>query len=200
MTQSLCCALFLTGAALVLGGCSTTDGWPLGRNQSVAWNVDPKIPPQARVPQGHRLLGHAIGRGTGVYTLQADPADPDHRMWVQTGDEGGDLFDDLGNGIGHEGGNSWSTNNGNQVTGDAVARVPQHNGTQWALYRASSQQGTGVVGSSDYILQVHTVGGPSKPSPSDQVGAQVRAQYSADYYFYGPLVPQTRVERGGIGD
>lgn len=200
MTRSLCCALFLTGAALAVGGCSTTDAWPLARNQSVAWNVDPKIPPQARVPQGHRLLGHAIGRGTGVYTLQADPADPDHRMWVQTGDEGGDLFDDLGNGIGHEGGNSWSTNNGNQVTGDAVARVPQHNGTQWALYRATSQQGTGVVGSSDYILQVHTVGGPSKPSANDQVGAQVRAQYSADYYFYGPVVPQTRVERGGIGE
>jgi hypothetical protein len=86
------------------------------------------------------------------------------------------------------------------VTGDAVAWVPQHNGTQWALYRATSQQGTGVVGSSDYILQVHTVGGPSKPSASDQVGAQVRAQYSADYYFYGALVPQTRAERGGIGD
>ena len=191
MTRSLCCALFLTGAALVVGGCSTTDAWPLAQEPVVAWNVDPKIPPQARVPQGHRLLGHAIGRGTGVYTLQADPANPDHRMWVQTGDEGGDLFDDLGNGTGHEGGSNWSTNNGNQVTGDAVARVPQHNGTQWAYCAPPRSRAADVSAAPITSSRCTPSVGRRNPQRATRRGPRIRAQYSADYYFYGPLVPQT---------
>ena len=137
-------ALVLTGAGLLVGGCSTTNAWPVARNQAVAWNVDGAIPPQLRVPQGHRLLGYVVGRGTGTYTLQADPTEPDGRIWVQTANEGGELFDDVGDAIGHHGDNTWSTNNGNQVTGQPVAAVRQNNGTQWALYRATSNQGKGA--------------------------------------------------------
>lgn len=199
MTRLIGCALVLTGAGLCVGGCSTTNAWPVAQSQAVAWNVDAAIPPSARVPRGHRLLGYVVGRGTGVYTLQADPTEPDGRTWVQTGDEGGDLFDDVGDPIGHHGNDSWSTNNGNQVSAQPVTTVPQNNGTQWALYRATSNQGHGALGSANYVLQVHTTGGPPHPTDRDPIGTQVRAQYSADYYFYGPLVPATRVNRGGVG-
>lgn len=188
------CALF----ALAAVGCSTTDNCLLTRPQSNAWNADAKLPAVVRAPAGHVLLGHVVGRGVETFTLQADPNHPDRLVWVAGHDEGGDLLDEDGNVVGHHEGNSWAMRDGGQVSADPIAQVPQRNAKPLALYQAASHEGGGLMGSAEYVEQLHTVGGPPHAARGT-VGTEFRAEYSADYYFYGAVASQTRrgVSMGG---
>lgn len=192
--------LSLTCLGLAAAGCSTTDSPVISRPQSVAWNVDSRLPSAVRDPAGHVLLGHVVGRGVETFTLRADPDYPDHAYWAPTRDEGGDLLDEDGNVVGHHEGNSWAMRDGGQVSAEPIATVPQRNGTSWVLYQAASHEGGGLMGSARFVQQVHTVGGPpaSAMRTNPAIGSEFRAEYSADYYFYGSVAPQThRVSMGG---
>ena len=184
----------LLGAALA-AGCSTTDNPLITRPQSVAWNVDAKIPDVVRAPRGHVLLGHVVGRGVATFTVQADPRDPNRRIWVVSDDEGGDLLDDEGSRIGQHQGNTWSLRDGAQITAEPLALVPQGRHLPWALLATTSHSGRDNLSATEFIEQLHTVGGPPAARGRADVGTQVRAEYSADYYFYGPVAAQTRVAR-----
>jgi hypothetical protein len=178
------------------GGCtSATDGWPLGKNQSVAWNVDPVIPRAVRAPTGHVLLGHLTGRGTATFTLQADPRDANRLIWVMTDDHGGELLDDTGNVVAHRDGTHWAAENGQRLTTEPVASVSRPGHVPWVLYRTSGAESGGLFGGTQFVEQIHTIGGPRR-STSQEAGAQMQAEYTADYYFYGPIAAQTRLERG----
>lgn len=181
------CALL----ALAAVGCSTTDNCLLTRPQSNAWNADAKVPAVVRAPAGHVLLGHVVGRGVETFTLQADPNYPDRMVWVASHDEGGDLLDDDGNVVGHHEGNSWAMRDGGQVSADPIAQVPQRNGKPLALYQAASHEGGGLMGSAEYVEQLNPVGGPPMAARGT-IGTEFRAEYSADYYFYGAVASQTR--------
>jgi hypothetical protein len=174
-------------------GCSTTDSCVIGSPQSTAWNVDAQIPAAVRAPAGHVLLGHVIGRGVETFTLRPADNDADRLVWRPTKDEGGDLLDEEGNVIGHHEGNSWAIRDGGQVSADPIATVPQPNGSSWVLLQADSHEGGGLMGSAEFVEQLHTVGGPPPATLSrGAAGTQFRAEYSADYYFYGAVAPQTR--------
>lgn len=188
----LSCALL----ALAAAGCSTTDNALITRPQSNAWNVDASVPGIARAPAGHLLLGHVVGRGIETFTLEADPYHPNHIRWVASHDEGGDLLDDEGNVVGHHEGNSWAMRDGGQVSADPIAQVPQRNRKPWALLQAVSHEGGGLMGSAEFVEQLHTVGGPPAAAQGT-LGSQFRAEYSADYYFYGAVASQTRRESMG---
>ncbi|HEY2584217.1 MAG TPA: DUF3455 domain-containing protein [Tepidisphaeraceae bacterium] len=181
------CALL----ALAAIGCSTTDNALITRPQSNAWNTDPKLPAIVRAPDGHVLLGHVVGRGVETFTLQADPNHADRLVWVAGHDEGGDLLDDDGNVVGHHEGNSWAMRDGGQVSADPIAQVPQRNRKPLTLLQAASHEGGGLMGSAEYVQQLNTLGGPPLAARGT-VGTQFRAEYSADYYFYGAVASQTR--------
>lgn len=186
--------LSLTCFGLLAAGCATTDSCLISAPQSNAWNVDARIPAIIRPPGGHVLLGHVIGRGVETFTLQADPNNPSHTAWVPTRDEGGDLLDEDGNVVGHHESNSWAMRDGGQVSADPIATVPQSNGSSWMLLQAASHEGGGLMGSAEFVQQLHIVGGPPIAlAHVATVGTQFRAEYSADYYFYGAVAPQTRV-------
>jgi hypothetical protein len=174
-------------------GCSTTDNCLIGRPQSTAWNAQAQVPAVVRAPAGHVLLGHVIGRGVETFTLRPADNDPDRLVWMPTKDEGGDLLDEEGNVIGHHEGNSWAIRDGGQVAADPIATVPQPNGSSWVLFQAVSHEGGGLMGSAEFVEQRHTVGGPPAALSRGAVGTQFRAEYSADYYFFGAVAPQTRV-------
>jgi hypothetical protein len=188
MLQGLSVAIL----GIAAGGCATTDNCLIGKPQSNAWNVDMRVPAIVRAPAGHVLLGHVVGRGIETFTLQADPADPDRSVWVPTRDEGGDLLDDHGNVVGHHESNSWAMRDGGQVAAQPIASVPQPNGPSWVLLQAASHEGGGLMGSAEYVEQLHTVGGPPAALMRGAIGTQFRAEYSADYYFYGGVAPQTQ--------
>ena len=177
---------FLIGAA-VAAGCTSSNNPLIGRVPQVAYNVDPSIPKAIRAPQGHLLLGHATGRGVATFTVQSDPRDPDHLVWVPTSDEGGDLLDYWGNVVGHHQGTTLSARNGASLTAQTVAQVPMHGQLPWSLMEATGHEGHGMLSSAEYVEQLHTVGGPPAPAANAGLGSVARAEYSADYYFYGPL-------------
>jgi hypothetical protein len=185
-------ALFLV--SLVAGGCSTTSSGLITRPQSVAWNVDPAIPDAIRAPKGHVLLGHAVGRGVATFTSEVSPTDPNHAIWVVTHDEGGDLLDDWGHRIGHHEGNNWSIEGGSGLTSASIAQVPMRRTAPWKLMATTSHSGNGHLSHAEFIEQLHTFGGPAATA-RNELGTQVRAEYSADYYFYGAVAPQTRTDR-----
>lgn len=191
-------AYFLACPLIALGaiGCSTSDSGLITRPQSNAWNADAKVPDVVRAPAGHVLLGHVVGRGVETFTLQPDPYYPDRLIWVASHDEGGDLMDDDGNVVGHHEGNSWAMRDGGQVSADPIAEVPQRNRKPLALLQAASHEGGGLMGSAEYVEQLHTLGGPPAAARGT-VGTPFRAEYSADYYFYGAVASQTR--RGAMG-
>jgi hypothetical protein len=176
---------------LVVAGCSTTNSGLITRPQSNAWNTDAKVPAIVRAPEGHVLLGHVVGRGVETFTLQADPIHPDRMVWAAGHDEGSDLLDDDGNVVGHHEGNSWAMRDGGQVSADPIAQVPQRDRKPLALLQAVSHQGGGLMGGAEYVEQLHTVGGPPAAARGT-LGTQFRAEYSADYYFYGAVASQTR--------
>ena len=190
-------SVLLLGSAFLTGcGTSASDNPLISRPQSVAWNVDQKIPDAVRAPHGHVLLGHAIGRGVATFTLQADPNDPNGRRWVVSNDEGGDLLDDDGYRVGRHQGDIWSFRNGTSITAEPVAMVPMMHHMPWALMASTSHSGHDSLGSTEFVEQIHTVGGPPASGTGADIGTQVRAQYSADYYFFGPMAASTRSERG----
>jgi hypothetical protein len=177
------------------GGCSSaTDAWPLAREQSVAWNVDPGIPRAVRAPTSHVLLGHLTGRGTATFTLQADPRDSRHLVWVMTDDHGGELQDDSGKVVAHHDTSHWAFEDGQHLNSEIIATVQRPNHVPWTLSKASGREGGGTFASSQYVQQIHTIGAPR--SASHDVGATAEASYTADYYFYGAQAAQTRVNRG----
>lgn len=195
MRSSFHFQLLALGAVLT-AGCSTTDNPFLTRPQPRAWNVDPAIPASVRPPRGHVLLGHAVGRGTATFTLQADPHDPNGRVWVVSNDEGGDLLDDEGNKVGEHQGDTWSFHHGAQMTAGPLAQISPGRHLPWMLWATTSHSGSDNLSATEFIQQLHTVGGPSAARNGADIGTQVRAEYSADYYFYGPVAAQTRVSRG----
>jgi len=186
--------VLLVAGCLFSVGCSTTDVWPVRAPQSVAWNVDPTIPAVVRAPAGHVLLGHAIGKGTQIYTCQADATG--HNAWVHSGVEA-DLLDDDGNVIGrHTSGPTWEFNHGGSVTGQRLVAVPQTKAAPWLLLKATDHSGSGTLGRTEYIQRVHTTGGlPPATCDGSDTGKQIRVAYTADYYFYGPLAAPTRINR-----
>jgi hypothetical protein len=191
---SLAC---LSLIALSTGCTSATDGWPLAKYQSVAWNVDRGIPRAVRAPTGHVLLGHLTGRGTATFTLQADPRDPNRLIWVMTDDHGGELFDDEGHVVAHRDATHWSGENGLRLTTEPLASVARPGHVPWMLSKTTggSESGGSVLGSAQFVQQTHTIGGPRRLA-GQEAGAQAQADYTADYYFYGAMAPQTRIERG----
>lgn len=194
-------------APLFVAGCATTDAWPVATSQSVAWNADPAIPAAVRPPEGHVLLGHLVGRGTATFTLQHDPNDAARQTWVLTDDRGGELTDDDGRVVAHHDGHHFVADDGARLTAEPLARaVTSPNRLPWTLSRATAHEGTGLFARTLFVQQLHTLGSPPPVPPAtataataataSTTGSQTQVEYSADYYFYGHLAPQTRRNRG----
>lgn len=118
-------------------------------------------------------------------------------MWVVSDDEGGDLMDDGNRVIGRHSGRTWTLRNDGQVTAEPVGHIPLRGHLPWALLAATGHEGRGMLAQTEFVQQIHTVGGPpAQALRHADPGTSIRAEYSADYYFYGPVAAQTRVERG----
>ncbi|HSU69400.1 MAG TPA: DUF3455 domain-containing protein [Tepidisphaeraceae bacterium] len=179
-------------------GCSATDNPLITTPQSVASNVNFALPASVRAPEGHVLLGHVTGRGVATFTLQSTTTETGTgNVWVLTGDEGGDLLDENNALVGHHEGNSWAIREGGQVTGEPIQNIYLPGRAPMTLFQAVSHEGGGLTGSAAFIERVHNVGGPPAALRDAAPGTQFRAEYSADYYFYGSVAPQTRANRGG---
>jgi len=145
------------------------------------------LPAAIRVPSGGSLLARFHAVGAQVYTCSASangaPA------WTLKA-PAAKLLDAKEHQVGTHGeGPSWTLNDGSSVRGRKIAQAdaPQADAIPWLLLQATTHGGNGAFSKVEYIQRVNTVQGKAPASGCDagNVGVEVRADYSADYYFYG---------------
>ena len=135
--------------------------------------------------KGSALVLELFADGVQIYTC--DPKD-DGYYWSFKAPEA-NLFDKQGRQVGsHFTGPTWSTDDGSEVIGEAVAKAdaPEPGAIQWLLLRVKSHQGSGPLAAVTYIRRTDTKGGapPSTGCDAQHLSEQARMRYSATYQFF----------------
>ena len=98
-----------------------------------------------------------------------------------------DLFDRAGKKIGtHYAGPHWEAADGSKIVGAVKQRAdaPAAGNIPWLLLGTKSVGGEGAFSKVTSIQRVATTGGVAPAGSCAQAGAQVRVDYTADYYFF----------------
>ena len=148
----------------------------------------PTVPAPLQVPRGQELLLQLHATGAQIYQCQAQ-RDASQFEWVFKFPEA-TLFTKRGRNFGkHYAGPTWEANDGSRVIGDMLAsqQSPTAHAIPWLLLRAKATLGRGAFSNVKYIQRLNTVLGsaPAVLCRQDQSGQQLRASYSADYFFFG---------------
>jgi len=148
----------------------------------------PDVPEKLAAPAAEQLVLKVHATGSQVYTCRA--AADQKLVWTLKGPEA-ELFDANNKSIGkHYAGPAWKHNDGSEVVGKVAVRqdAPDTTDIPWLLLTAASHSGAGILASVTSIQRIHTKGGQPPPSGCDDShrGAEIKAAYSADYYFYAP--------------
>ena len=149
----------------------------------------PPTPPQLHVPAGESLIKEFHATGVQIYECAPGKSDPGQFEWAFRGPEAKLLTARGGSAGKHYAGPTWESSDGSAVVGEVVASSPSpHPGSiAWLLLRAKGTAGKGVFSQVHFIQRLNTVGGsaPGASCRKEQAGQQLRANYSADYLFYG---------------
>ena len=173
MIRQIATTSAIAGAAALLVGCTAS----------------PMVPENLRAPAGQVLSLEAQATGVQIYECDSSKTDPARFEWIFKAPEA-DLFDDAGRKIGkHYAGPTWESNDGSKVLGEVKARDegPDAGAIPWLLLTAKSTSGSGVLGQTQSIQRVRTVGGKAPAqgcSSQGQTGKEARVPYKATYYFY----------------
>jgi Protein of unknown function (DUF3455) len=140
-----------------------------------------RIPKELRVPEGHRLVLSALGRGVQIYGCN-------NGVWALREPAAAILRGDRTVAL-HYAGPTWqSVKDGSKVvvTGDRVmvpARHPERD-IPWLLL-GTTGTGPGLFGRVDYVQRLDTRGGVA-PTGGCGAGASAAVPYSATYNFWEP--------------
>ncbi len=146
-----------------------------------------QVPQQLEAPAGEKLVLKAHATGAQVYVCAA--ANEGAMQWTLKGPDAV-LHDEKGAPIGtHFAGPTWKHQDGSEVVGKVVQHVdaPRPDAVAWLLLSASDHKGAGVFAAVTSIQRLNTQGGTppiAAQCNSSKRGAEVRRDYSADYYFY----------------
>lgn len=145
----------------------------------------PTVPPALAVPVGAKLVEKLHATGAQVYGCAATDGKyawtlkrPDATLTDAKGGEAGK----------HGAGPSWTAKDGSTVSGAKVAQAdaPTADAVPWLLLKATSTSTKGRFGQITFIQRLSTKGGKAPAGGCDAAhdGAELRVDYSADYYFY----------------
>ena len=146
-----------------------------------------ETPKELQPPANEQILLKVHAKGDQIYSCKADGA---RFAWTLNGPDA-QLFDKDGKLFGkHFAGPSWEANDGSRVTGKAVANAPSPDADSvpWLLLTVVSCSGDGALAHATSIQRINTKGGKAPASGCDaaHTGQEIRAPYSADYYFFAP--------------
>jgi hypothetical protein len=149
----------------------------------------PDVPDAIAVPAGLEPVLFVMGKGSQVYTCQAD-ADGKF-SWTLKGPDA-ELHDRKDKVIGqHTAGPTWTLKDGSEVKGKAAAHVDSldADSVPWLLVNVVSNSGKGVLAKVTTIQRVHTHGGkpPAGDCGESHKGEETKSSYTADYYFFAPV-------------
>jgi hypothetical protein len=167
-----------------------------GQDANGTWLDPPVVPPGLNLPPGAKVKVHDYASGAQIYACTAGgggdaglDGGAATYAWILKAPDAV-LFDQTGAEVGtHGAGPRWtSTVDGSVVDGAKIAQAdsPDATAIPWLFLRAASTSGTGVFGDITYVQRVNTSKGKAPTSGCDAgaVGAEVRVDYRADYYFY----------------
>ena len=145
----------------------------------------PDVPAPIRVPAGAKLVEQLHATGAQVYGCGA--TDGKYGWTLKRPDA--TLTDAKGGDAGkHGAGPSWTAKDGSAVTGAKVAQAdaPAPDAVPWLLLRAAATSGKGRFSQVSFVQRLSTKGGKAPATGCDaaHAGAELRVDYSADYYFY----------------
>ena len=152
-------------------------------------SAPPPTPVPLHVPAGESLIKQFHATGVQIYECAPAKNDPSQFEWAFRGPEA-KLLTSRGSSAGkHYAGPTWESNDGSAVVGEVIGSSPspQPGSIAWLLLRAKGTAGNGVFSHVHFIQRLNTVGGsaPAAICRKEQSGQQLRAAYSADYFFYG---------------
>ena len=140
-----------------------------------------RVPPELQVPDGHRLVLSALGRGVQVYDCPAG-------AWVLREPAAAILRGERTVAI-HYAGPTWqSVKDGSKVvaTGPRLMVPAPHPERDIPRLRLETTgTGPGLFGQVDFIQRLRTRGGVA-PAGACQAGASVGVPYTATYNFWAP--------------
>jgi hypothetical protein len=150
--------------------------------------AQPETPDAIKAPATDVVAFALNAKGVQIYECRAKKDDPTKFEWVFKAPEA-DLFDAQGKKVGrHYGGPTWESNDGSKVVGEVKGKADAKDptGVPWLLLNAKSHEGSGAFAGVTSIQRVNTVGGKAPANGCDQTtaGKELRAPYSAVYYFY----------------
>jgi len=140
-------------------------------------------------PAGAQVVARFHAIGAQVYVCGAGPASGGAAFAWTLKRPDATLAGDDGRAAGtHGAGPSWTSTDGSSVAGKKLAQAdaPAADAIPWLLVGAVSTTGAGVFSDVTYIQRVATSGGkaPASGCGADNVNAETRVPYGADYYFY----------------
>jgi hypothetical protein len=163
---------------------------------SQQWLRAPMVDASIAVPkEAHRVVAHAFASGSQNYKCTATPDNSGHGAWTFTGPEAtlsGSSGGPMGRHFASSGGATapeWQTPDGTYVVGKKVAAFTPSgvaDAVPWLLLQVDSHGGTGPLADARYIQRVNTKGGVAPKAPCDNIGAEQKVPYSADYFFFAP--------------
>ena len=148
----------------------------------------PSVSDTLKVPSTDTLAFAATGKGFQIYECRANKDNANQYEWVLKAPDA-DLFDARGQKIGHHyGGPTWESSDGSKVTGEVKGseQSTDANAIPWLLLRAKTHEGQGIFSLVNSIQRLETRGGKAPSGGCDQsaMGKELRAPYTAVYYFY----------------
>jgi hypothetical protein len=162
-------------------------------------NLSPpaKLPAALQAPAGAKPIAKFHATGAQVYKCGASEG---KFAWTLARPDA-TLHDAMGAVVGtHGAGPTWTSKDGSAVVGAKVeqAPAPAPGAVPWLLLRATSTSGAGLFSAVTFVQRIETQGGtaPAGGCDASHLGAETRASYSADYYFYsGGAAPKAASPR-----
>jgi Protein of unknown function (DUF3455) len=153
------------------------------------------VPTQLQLPKEQTLLLETAAKGVQVYTCQPKENDPQQFGWKLKAPEAtlytkltpkGDKLQAIGK---HYAGPTWEYKDGSKIQGKVQAKAdsPDANAIPWLLLDVTAHEGKGILSQVSNVQRLNTVGGQAPPKGCDATkkDAEVKVDYTADYYFYG---------------
>ena len=141
-------------------------------------------PESLRPPRGEdTLLHHSKAKGFQIYFAAKNG---DKWEWQVKPDA--ELFNEKGEKEGkHYAGPAWELSDGSKIVGEKIQEAPNGGACALLLLKVKSSEGKGALSHVKYVQRLNTTGG-AKPAEAPAEGKEVKVEYTADYYFYGPPI------------
>jgi hypothetical protein len=167
------------------------------QKEIVALSSTAIVPTQLQLPNEQKLLLKTAAKGVQIYTCQPKENGSKKFGWKLKAPVAdlfikltpkGDKLQEIGR---HYAGPTWEHKDGSKIQGKIKAKADSSNANAipLLLLEVTSHEGKGILSEVSNIQRLNTIGGQAPANGCDPTkqDAEVKVDYTADYYFYGTV-------------